>query len=197
MSTDSRYYTIEPEVAGELGSRTTLDATTHPPTVGNLHYELHGWLGDALLECFPCFLVTRPLGVALVRARLTGCRLDGVEVSATNDFLNDHPAGMPDLFWLRVDGAERQDDLGSTIAVGWSRRSGRWIFFGLMDSRTLTFARWTSRRIDQSRIADADQASYAPFHAKFFPARVCPVVEMLIPPGFFPISRGGHTAVSV
>jgi hypothetical protein len=44
-----KYFYVEPEVAGGLGERTVMDRSTHPPVVKRLHYQLEGWLGDAIL----------------------------------------------------------------------------------------------------------------------------------------------------
>ncbi|APF85630.1 hypothetical protein HI806_01945 [Ralstonia solanacearum] len=52
------YFFLEPEVAGALGENTVLDASTHPPRVEKLHFEFSGWLGDAILESFPCVIAT-------------------------------------------------------------------------------------------------------------------------------------------
>lgn len=49
----SRYYRLEPEVAGELGSGTVMDVSRHPPLVSHLQFKFQGWLGDDLLETFP------------------------------------------------------------------------------------------------------------------------------------------------
>ena len=52
-----QYVYIEPEVAGGLGDHTVMDRSVHPPIVSKLHYQMEGWLGDALLESFPVFIV--------------------------------------------------------------------------------------------------------------------------------------------
>ena len=55
------FHTLEPEVAGGFGEQTILDNSTHPPDVKWLHYVLDGWLGDDILESFPCYIVTERL----------------------------------------------------------------------------------------------------------------------------------------
>jgi hypothetical protein len=52
------FYLIEPEIAGGLGDHTEIDTEVRPPVVKSLEYRLEGWLGDELLESFPCFIVT-------------------------------------------------------------------------------------------------------------------------------------------
>ena len=76
-----QYWLVSPEVAGELGDGTVMDTAVHPPWVSRLHHRFQGWLGDDLLECFPCFLTTariehapsRP-GVGNTNSRLQGGR---------------------------------------------------------------------------------------------------------------------------
>jgi len=51
----------DPEVAGRLGEKTVLIATSHPPITERLNYEFDGWLGDDLLEPFLCYIVTESL----------------------------------------------------------------------------------------------------------------------------------------
>lgn len=107
------YYLLEPEVAGGLGDRTVMDSSTHPPRVARLHYQLDDWMGDGLLESFPCFVVTQRLGDALEQAELTGFALADVEISVSDtgaELLGD--TRLPDFRWLRVAGAPGADDFG-------------------------------------------------------------------------------------
>jgi hypothetical protein len=56
--------------------------------VRKLHYVFDGWGGDALLESFPCFIVTVEARRKLQSNRLTGIRFDEVEVT-TSEFFQD------------------------------------------------------------------------------------------------------------
>lgn len=56
-----RFLKLQPEVAGGLGAKTIMNTTVHPPSVSILEYEFDGWLGDDLLESFPCFVVSERL----------------------------------------------------------------------------------------------------------------------------------------
>lgn len=96
-------YALEPEVAGELGPRTEMDSSTHPPVVSRLHYEIHGWLGDELLESFPCFIVSKQLADLMEHRRLSGVRLGEVEVTVSEEAqeLADEPLDLPEFAWLR------------------------------------------------------------------------------------------------
>lgn len=108
-----RYYLIEPEVAGELGPDTVMDPGVHPPRVYVLHYDLKGWLGDDLLESFPCFIVTDRCREALERAGFSGCLFAPVKVTASEVFFELHPLQpLPVFHWLKVNGIVGKDDIG-------------------------------------------------------------------------------------
>src|SRR5580700_5627195 len=87
----SGYYILEPEVAGGLGPRTIMDRSVHPPRVTHLHYHFEGWLGDQLVESFPCWLVTAAVGAEIKDAGLTGAEFGDAEVSASETFRELHP----------------------------------------------------------------------------------------------------------
>jgi hypothetical protein len=111
-----RYLELCPEVAAlGLGDNTVMDKSVHPPIVSHLHYEIDVWLGDDLLEAFPCFIVTKHLADALADAHLTGYELRDVEIS-TSDMFNelDSNIQLPPFVWLHVTGEPGQDDLGLT-----------------------------------------------------------------------------------
>lgn len=113
-----KYFLVEPEVAGGLGPNTVLDASVHPPVVSRLHYEFHGWLGDVLLETFPCFIVTEDARERLVDSSFTGARFDEVEISVSGQFEKLYPEmQLPGFAWLRVIGEAGNTDFG-TITDG-------------------------------------------------------------------------------
>jgi hypothetical protein len=87
----TRYFVVEPEVAGGWGDNTIADTDVHPPVVIHLHYEFEGWLGDELLESFPCFVVTRKLAAAIEEAGLNGASFESVEISVSENFKEAHP----------------------------------------------------------------------------------------------------------
>lgn len=112
------YYQIEPEVAGGWGESTEADTSTHPPTVYFLHYEFQGWLGDELLESFPCFLVTQRVGQALQEAGLVGYRLEEVKVSVSSEFLEAQGDLMlPEFHRLKITGRAGQADFGMSESL--------------------------------------------------------------------------------
>ena len=107
------YYYIEPEVAGELGVNTILDSSTHPPRVEKLHYRFSGWLGDAILESFPCFIITQSAANALNENGVTGITLSDVEVSVSEEFDAMYPQKMlPQFRWIKIFGKPGKDDFG-------------------------------------------------------------------------------------
>jgi hypothetical protein len=111
-----KYYTIEPEVAGGMGKNTLMNRDVHPPSVSRLHYHFDGWLGDVLLESFPCFIVTDAARNRLQSARLSGVCFDQVEITTSEQFKELHSnRQLPTFVWLRVDGKPGHEDFGSAI----------------------------------------------------------------------------------
>lgn len=107
------YFTVEPEVAGHLGPLTIMERWVHPPIVRCLHYEFDGWLGDELLECFPCFIVSDRVRGACEARRLTGGSFDTVVVTKSEVFRELHPSlDLPPFVWLKVTGTAGVDDFG-------------------------------------------------------------------------------------
>ncbi|MPZ94022.1 MAG: hypothetical protein GEU96_03715 [Propionibacteriales bacterium] len=110
-----KHYLLEPEVAGGLGDRTAMDASVHPPRVHALHYEISDWLGDDLMESFPCFVVTDRLAESLGESQFGSFELRDVDVSLTPEAeASLRTTDLPRLRWLRVTGQAGEDDLGVT-----------------------------------------------------------------------------------
>ena len=108
------YFYIEPEVAGGLGKNTELYCGVHPPIVSRLHYHFDGWLGDQLLETFPCFIVTEFMEQKLRETGFTGMRFDQVEITVSEQFQELYPdQQLPKFVWLRVEGTAGEDDFGT------------------------------------------------------------------------------------
>ncbi|GAA3989203.1 hypothetical protein GCM10022247_04650 [Allokutzneria multivorans] len=106
------YYIVQPEVAGDFGDNTVLDFSVEPAVVTRLEYRFSDWLGDAVLECTPCFIVTEALAAAITEAGLTGVEFDELEVSLSpeGEELIEEP--LPRWKWLRFTGKAHQEDLG-------------------------------------------------------------------------------------
>jgi hypothetical protein len=106
-------FVLMPEVAGGLGDGTVIDRSTTPPIVSRLHYVMEGWLGDDLLETFPCYIVTERLGNALRSQSLSGIAFGSVQVSKSQQFEDLYPnRQLPKFFWLKVTGNAGRDDFG-------------------------------------------------------------------------------------
>lgn len=108
-----KYFYIEPEVAGELGEQTVMDSTVHPPRVEKLHYKFVGWLGDALLESFPCVIATQDAADALAELGVTGVQFADLQVTVSDEFRDLYPEReLPSFRWLKVNGVAGKDDFG-------------------------------------------------------------------------------------
>ena len=107
------YFYVEPEVAGGLGNATEIDTSVHPPIVKKLNFNLEGWLGDELLETFPCFIVTKRVERAIRDASLEGVEFRPLLVTFSEGFAESHPAvKAPDFSWMHVIGKAGLDDFG-------------------------------------------------------------------------------------
>ena len=106
----NKRFILKPEVAGQLGANTIIDTTTMPPIVSNLHYEFDGWLGDDLLESYPCFICTELLMHRLNKNKFTGCKFDTCEVSKSEIFNQIYQSKeLPVFYWLKVIGSPKDD----------------------------------------------------------------------------------------
>ena len=103
-------YVLEPLVAGQLGERTELDSSTHPPGVRYVDYVLDLPTEEDLIESFPVFLVSEELAGALTAANLTGFRLEDAEVRKSDQYAlwrGDLPHKR--YRWLRFDSSGAAD----------------------------------------------------------------------------------------
>ncbi len=101
----NKYWLLEPEVAGGIGPGSLLDARVHPPKVTKLEHEFEVWLGDDLLETFPCYIVTARLAEALTTGRMTGFALEDVQVVLSSQFRGLYPNRVvPEFRWLKISG---------------------------------------------------------------------------------------------
>ena len=112
-----KYFTIEPEVSGELGSLTEMDTSIHPPVVSRLEYRVCGWLGDALLECFPCFIGTVALIDDLVALNCNGFDVAEMLVTESEELRELQPnLDLPEFRWIQVTGTACRNDFGLDIS---------------------------------------------------------------------------------
>lgn len=109
------YKLIEPEVAGSLGKETELNNEVFPPHVKKLHYEFDGWLGDDILESFPCYIVTDSLRKDLENNKFTGISFHEVTISKSETFSELYPEReLPEFYWLKITGEVYKDDFFTT-----------------------------------------------------------------------------------
>ena len=109
------YYELTLDVPGGLGPETVIDTSTHPPQVSSLHFIFSGRPGDQLVECFPCFLVTKYLARAFENSHLTGFELGDAKIERDEQSEElDPDLKLPDYFWLKVVGKLDQDDFSIT-----------------------------------------------------------------------------------
>ena len=107
------FYSLEPEVAGELGPKTIMDSSVHPPIVSKLHFIFSGWLGDEIIECFPCYIVTEGLVQEIKKLQPSGCWFDDVTIEKSEQFNELYPNKLlPKFKWLKVEGKAGKDDFG-------------------------------------------------------------------------------------
>ena len=108
-----KFYRLEPEVAGGIGPDTVMDRSVVPPRVEQLHYVFDGWLGDGLLETFPCYIVTESLAREIQHLNLTGAQLGNVKITKSSQFEELYPTqSLPKFMWLKIFGTAGKDDFG-------------------------------------------------------------------------------------
>ncbi len=108
-----KYYSLEPEVAGELGTKTEIDNSTHPPLVSKLHFKFSGWLGNEILECFPCYIVTEFMMKKIYTLQPTGCKFENLFIERSKQFKELYSdKELPKFKWLKINGQAGKDDFG-------------------------------------------------------------------------------------
>ncbi len=112
----TKFLDIHPEVAGHVGESTIYDhSKEYPPRLSNLEYEFDDWFGDAIVESFPCFIVTEQLAEALRESKMTGFVFDTVFVTKSpefDDLYHDKTGPLPNFEWLKIEGVPYRDDMG-------------------------------------------------------------------------------------
>ncbi|AIE86994.1 hypothetical protein [Fimbriimonas ginsengisoli] len=110
-----KYYLVNPEVAGGYDEHSVVDRSVHPPIVSRLNYEFDDWLGDAIVESFPVYIVTEQAAREIRKAGLTGAVFDDMETSISDTFkqLNSDSNWLPKFVWLKPEGVAGKDDFGT------------------------------------------------------------------------------------
>lgn len=108
-----KFHQLEPEVVGGFGPNSILDTSVWPLHVKHLHLEFDGWLGDHLLECFPCFVISQVIQRDAEEIGATGCVFDSVEVTLSQQFRALYPdREIPNFVWIKIVGTPVEDDFG-------------------------------------------------------------------------------------
>lgn len=110
MNNPYKYFKLAPEVPGQLGEKTLIDNTIHPPNVKRLHFEFDGWLGDELIECFPCFLVTESLSNECKNSGLVGFDTESALITFSEQFKELYPNQNVPLFNRLIINGTKSDD---------------------------------------------------------------------------------------
>ncbi len=106
------YYNLEPEVAGHLSGE-SIRALSNGSHLVELHYVMDGWLGDDLIESFPCFILSNRVRVELDRANFSGYEFGDARVTTSELFQELHSeVELPAFSWLKVTGQPGIDDFG-------------------------------------------------------------------------------------
>lgn len=110
---ENKYNYINPEVAGGFGEATKLDTSVHPPVIFMLDYCFDGWLGDCILEAFPCYVITTEAKKSIEKVKLSGVIFDNVITSKPDIFKKLYPnKGLPNIYWAKVIGIAGENDFG-------------------------------------------------------------------------------------
>lgn len=110
---EQRYYTLHPEVAGQLGEGTKFVQTNGVATVTDVHYVFYGWGGDEVIKSHPYFLFTVGLSELIQRRGLSGISFEPVRTSKSEFFLDMYgPVELPCFVGSRIHGTAGIDDFG-------------------------------------------------------------------------------------
>lgn len=77
-----------------------------------MHFIFDGWLGDQLVESFPCYLITPGLAELLAAAGVTGFELAEAEIETSEQFRELYPERvLPPFKWLQIVGTPAKSDI--------------------------------------------------------------------------------------
>lgn len=99
-----------------------MDNSFFPPLIKTLHYEFDGWLGDDIIESFPCYIVMESLQKGIETENPTGISFANVIVSKSKTFLDLYPGRvLPGFFRAKINGTPFKDDFfltdKNTVAI--------------------------------------------------------------------------------
>jgi hypothetical protein len=108
-----KYNIIQPEVIVGIGENTEGEDINDHEGISHLHINLEDWLGDDLVEVFPCYLVTEKLKNNLESSQFTGYSFNDVELTKDEYFSDNYQLNkaLAKFYWLKINGREGTDDL--------------------------------------------------------------------------------------
>jgi hypothetical protein len=93
------YLIVRPEVIVGIGGNTEYYPTEFiegkKRLVTKLHIQLEDWLGDDLMEIYPCYIVTQQLKEALENNSFIGFTFAGIEVTEDEYFEDNYQLEKP------------------------------------------------------------------------------------------------------
>lgn len=109
-----KYQAVQPEVVVGLGKRTEF-LEKEPPfkTVATLHLLLEDWLGDDLMECYPCYIATEELKTNLENTEFTGFEFVHMIVTIDDNFKENYQLDkpLPNFYQMKIVGVEGRYDI--------------------------------------------------------------------------------------
>jgi hypothetical protein len=108
------YKVIQPEVIVGLGIDTEFVEKIAPfKRVKQLHLQIEDWLGDDLMECHPCYIITENLKNALQKTNFSGFSVEQLKMTKSEYFSDNHhiEKTLPLFYWLKINGHVDADDI--------------------------------------------------------------------------------------
>jgi hypothetical protein len=108
------FYFVQLPVFGQMGPKTEMDSTVHPPIVQKLHCLLDSIPKSELWRVFPCIIVGLDLAENLRRSGCSGFNIREAIFDPGDAFLHIHGKAtrVPELHWCLITGTAYTDDLG-------------------------------------------------------------------------------------
>jgi len=108
---NDNFYTIKPEVAGNIANSIFIDRSARPPKIITLHYELDGWSGDDILTSIATYIVTERLKLSLELEQVSGVEFEETIISISEQFKELFGEKiLPKFYWMKINGTLERDD---------------------------------------------------------------------------------------
>jgi hypothetical protein len=107
------YLIVQPEVISGIGENTTGNNLGSQDQITNLHIEMEDWLGDDLMECFPCYIVTENFKKIFSEKKNSGYIFDDLEITFGEYFEDNFQleVDLPKFYWLKITGIKNDSDV--------------------------------------------------------------------------------------